>query len=1612
MARQPKAASSASYTSPLLERLTTTHSDAAREAARTAADTVALGSLSVRQLLDRHPGLHIDEARVLQQRAAAAAIVVARQFRERELTRSERKSPDFVPGFETLTHGPQYSNLFDEDWAAMARPRAIEARTSPVAYLLTLYRRARAIETSGTGGTFRLKLDERRPDIADEIIDEKAFTEEIPALSVSTRVLEYAISAYLKVLSGDPEEAPDIDLAMSEVRYPMSMPYEHWATQIREILALARGQVLTLGEVARQVDPGYHYFAHRMMQTSWGDNAMRLSLPVGPARQKLLTAPFFSGTGSGEDDSRFYRETYGVGGLPELVDTAVFCARTHTSATHLARLFAVQSAAPVASDNVPDLPPASAAAFGAVYLNAAQTPAIAIEAGAPPAPLRSEARKEGPEGEAEETAEDVDPPHYFTELTVNRADRIHRVIRLSRWLDIGYPETDRLIMAAHIAQHRSGAPAITTSTLRALGVFCDFRARYDVTAEDFAAWMSTVAPYGLRDDAGPSQFDRIFNEPRTHSMPLVLDGGPIETGIGFDQATGMAAAQHIAVALGLDPDEFAYLARTISAQMQGRVLTRSLDVVSAFFRIASLARYLGLSPTVLLGLLETLGLDGTPIVGQMAGTPRIHSIPTIGDTDFLSALVAAEGCVRWCRDKAIDIAWMIRHLRPPSTPDSAGMPEQTLIQSLRNQLSSTRITLGQLYEAGIPQTIFVPVTPGGPDQEITPEWLCQLGDVVDPEGIVLDGVSGTDEDFASSAAEIIRDAVSALFMGEVRVCANGLSSGFTRLSKPVRNDDIPAEKRPLMEQIIATLGAIVLRSRAAQRAIVEEHVSGYLGLASELVLPLIDWAGQSAYEILRWSWSTPPVPSATMARRQIDAILTWSQASTQNGPPRQAEGSEVMLQRLSELRRQAEIVTHFSLDGAMLAMHAHNARLGESGGRNAFGFAPAAKTFRDFYYLQTYRDVVERGHGSPADLLTYLTLINTPGIVDEDAIEVNDGYARLMRDAAAGRVASLVGAGARDVLDAARIVSPLGIIRQLTEFTGLLRLLHLSQVTGLSIVALDRLGQLTETGTVSDYRQAAQDALACMSVSDDANASGQREVTPEVGQSATSTCTVSKTVLVANDDDADNEAHYALTIRDLAGAPLAGIPVRWSQSGAGVIQSEATTTDADGVAHLTLYPGLVMGMAYAFATIGLDQRIALPAVRIDCDEASLEVYDDTDALPPEENLAGERELVHLHAYVKDNYENMAIGREVRWDIAEGPGRLLRTTSFTDQYGFAHSAMVSRETGTSTVVVRYNNSAATFTNINFVDQPFIDSSFGIRAVSAQLAGGEVTVLCRVLSLTGAPVQGETVVFTVDGENAGSAESESDGYVRLSIEPAAVGTIVVGASLHGRHVQTPLDIVGGPVASPIVALHQRVVQDPQKLGHVGILVQASEFPEPAEPSGELPPIAHMDVAWDRQDSLDVVVPTDLSGHSRTSASLANAGTYTFTATPTGLTPIAFTVTVVPVPRWTITLDGVEVTDRLSLRVGQTYVLHVAPANGQDHLLDQDVLLSWEGANPTGQGLLATPSYMQMREMPADGLRWTLECTREPSETARFAIGVRLVDPYHVHWMNVRIFPAAPL
>ncbi len=1573
---------------------------------------------SILALAREHPerwvaqGLRIGQARELHERAVSTAIWMARQYRERELRGADRLTYDVRRGFASLTDGPRYDMEFDEDWSNMARPNAIEARTSPVAYLVSLYKKALSLEGAGDEGN-RFRLQVRRPDMAAELIDSAAMTQECSVLSLSTKILEASLLDAGRLSDPDTAEA---DSVLARARYPLSMPYEHWVEQLQVILSLFDSSVSAFGELARATDPEFHYFAFPGMQTDRGDDTFLLSLPIGPARRELLLEAIFNGArpGNEEEMASFYWTTYRVYSRAALEDSAEFCTRAGITRDALPGLFAVSEDAPVLSAHV------SAAAvslqepgpheFGAVYINGARSPAIDLVVMHDPHTFQQARDTE---------AVPVDPPVQLANLTDERADRIHRLIRLSHWLGSSFREMDQLIVAAHRAEKKSGAPQITRNTLKALGVFCELRLRYGVTAEDFAAWLDKVSIFGAGEEV--AQYDRIFVNHGLLGSPLLLDNSPFSARIEDNtDEHGRETVQAICASLGLDTSEFTYLARVVANSYDPPELRRNLEILSSFYRIVSIARYLEVTPTVLIGLVQTLGQSG-PIVKQMAGVPSVDALPTLGEMDFSAALMAVVDCVRWCRDKGIDLAWFVRAMRSNTTVPVASDSERQLVASLHTMLGGLRITNEVLEQAGVPAALNVRATRLGID------WVAALTDVIDAQGIVLDGVSGSDTDYAVSVRNIVADVVERIARGE----------------EPISMND-QGEADTLKNTVVESVTAVILRMRASQRALVEEHLATYLAISPDLVLPLIEWADQSVYAILRWVWETEGVvtpaeslrsmalqllsPSDPVARR-FRAAAQYRNAFIEDGDGDFEDWSnvDVMLQKLGSLYRLADVVRQFELDGEMLSRHAASKRQleGWPDAPDPFGFAPGldatgAIALTTLYHLQTYRDITSRMEATPAALMDYLSLVNDPQAFDPDLVAESEDYARLMQDAAAVKVAEMLGVSAREVLEAARFIAPTGVITQLSQFNGFIRMLEMARTSELSILALHELGGLPVSANTEDYRNAVQYALGSLYAGRlQLGGSGNA---PEVGQATTSEASVDRTRLVANalsDVPEKAQAVYRLLVRDLSGKALVNIRVRWSLTGPGALDADISHTDADGVVEVTLVSSAEMGIATVFATIGLDQRIAMPAVTIDCDEETLDLRQpkpDEDVAP---KLAGRRESFELSVILRDGYGNWGRNRRVRWSVIEGPGQFRKDTTIADENGVARAELYSNEVGVTKVRATLGAGLELegFATFCFIDAPFIDKSlYRLRFQGPNVVGQDVSIACRVLSLSGAGKPEEHIDWSVqfaDGSTYESDEpvaSDPDGYAVLELPSSVVkeGAMTVRATLlpsqdgddRTEFFEQVMIILPVPRLAAASPANVSVIAQAGEVVHMRVRVEAEVrggTETVLQGVGEYPVQWTMDGAGGGKETR-----TDSEGTAVFAVPIDGAGEYTLSATLNALAgqAVTFTVNVLAEPHWAFFLtlidqpESEDEQDSLTFSVGKRYTLTLEDRSAPSDMTGREIALTWSGVNPVGQGLVANPSFLQMRRLPEGGrLSWQIDCRQLPDPRAVFSIGATL-------------------
>lgn len=305
-----------------------------------------LAAQSVTQLLAVDSTMHITQARPLLEQAKALTGSNARLFREQRLSTGVRTAYTSEPGIKGLIPGPTYTGMFNPDWAAHCPPGAIEATTSPIAYLTDLYREAENVEKLATGQ--HIPLAARRPDLAGLMLDHTTLNQIEPTLVLVNEILETSIRTHLNDLSQDNKLVDD---TMLQARYPHTLPYERYQQQINHVLGRKQQ---SLGDAVRCIDSQYPYFKEVGGRSAHSDNALQLDTGFGPAQQKLLLeAPYFPANDTPSGSLSFFKTNYGKDNYTELLDTQTFCLQTGLSTDELDSLLSTGPYAPTQSPNAP-----------------------------------------------------------------------------------------------------------------------------------------------------------------------------------------------------------------------------------------------------------------------------------------------------------------------------------------------------------------------------------------------------------------------------------------------------------------------------------------------------------------------------------------------------------------------------------------------------------------------------------------------------------------------------------------------------------------------------------------------------------------------------------------------------------------------------------------------------------------------------------------------------------------------------------------------------------------------------------------------------------------------------------------------------------------------------------------------------------------------------------------------------------------------------------------------------------------------------------------------------------------------------------------------------------
>lgn len=1272
-------------------------------------------------LVQRFSGLHIKQAQRLKGRLDVATAAMMRVFRENRLSAATRRAAEELKGPLAQSTGPTFENQFAPSWGNNTHPQAVDATTSPAAYLIDMLTFVKQHLEPKRNELKAVTLKTRRPDLYDLSLDEDTMNRTVTQVEVVNHVMESAIERQ-RTVADDTTATQD---KLLQVRYPLKQfPYERYWEQIRTVLA---HHELSVSDVSRLSDIDAPYFIQPGAHSQWSDVALQQDAGLGPAlRAILLEAPYF-GTGGevrynpqtrrllaaphtsatqraeqvASDSVSFFQANFGVPAYPTLQNVVNFCQALHMSQDEMESLFALAAYAPVRSDNViveASRAPASPVQFGARFINSGSDTPVSVSS-------------------------DSDEPtlHQFQHLTEARCDRVNRLVRLATALKLSYAETDQIVCAAIEAERRaavsqataSEAPLwMTVNTIRALGVFQFLRERFSCSAEDFSALLSDMSIFASGDTL--SHFDRVFNADTT--TPLLLDGEPFS--LGSEDVQSKRTVDQLCQGLGINMETFRYLSRLIMQGQNQPMLKRDLSTVSAFYRVTLLARLLSITTIELLSLLEVLSPEGQYAL-QLAGTPQNAMYKSYTQTDTLSVIHALSRCVAWCQAQRLPIAWLVQQLLPIETADVVPEEYRTLLGELKSHLVPFQDFDRLLADAGV-----MPLKTQG--------WKQNLTQIVDAQGLITDtGHSEEDfdpvqyEHFAAREIEVVIERL-------MRVPKPEESQG----EGATHNEDseLPLLTADEAERLKTLILGVVLRIRSQQWGVVQERLSHFLSLKADSVIPVVYWAEGKAHTLLQSATNFDP-----------DQL--------------QSETLKALMPLMQRMQRCARVVNQFALSPAMFSSLLVRAQ------RPRWSIKSTELTLQTLYFLERYTRCLRQAKQSEDQLLGYFDLIESLG-------EMSDNERRLIKDAAAEKIAAWLGWGIREVLDVAAQVTPDGIIRNLAQLCALVDTRQLCETTGLSAGSLMKLSRLSGHDDTQTYRSAAHEMLSSLR-----QVSEQRRDETELRQSLSTRCLVSKSLLVAGKDK--EETTVSLTLLDMNNQPVSDIRVRWSTD-LGELQDHFSFTDEKGIATVQLLPGQQTGIAHVQGVYLLDSKSFAPPVVIDCDEASLSLRPGQ----PEEKsaLAGNKGRYTFKALLEDGLSNKGVDRLVHWVTSLGEFIDSSGETLTDSEGFSRIALRSKEAGTADIYVWYEGKPEEkqHVSVTFEDRPYVGA---LKLASSTVVGDDIKVVATILDLNDEAVPNQPLKWSCTGAEVIDSQEQSDdqGQAYVVLRAAAAGEVSVTVTL---------------------------------------------------------------------------------------------------------------------------------------------------------------------------------------------------------------------------------------
>jgi hypothetical protein len=497
-----------------------------------------------------------------------------------------------------------YMSLFP-DASTRCAPGALQANTSHAAYLVYLKGLIETLEVRADVAS-PITLRTRRPDLLRLELDDHNAKKAIPNLRLVLGLLESRAREAVP-------EGQTLQQAVASTVYKGSLPFD---TAWEAFKAALMFKQLPLLDVLRASDVHHPSFVLDYLTHADQRAAIALSSGFAPQLRTLLLANQSAGSS-----------------LSGLTTTQAVSKALGLTRKELRRLLAVSAVGDSATSVVlsrhvsaADYYSGSGELYGAQYLNDFKTPLYLTQP------------------DANVTTVDI------SGITDEHLGRLQRIVLIQRALALEPEEADLLLAEALWAEHEGDEHPITAATLRALGLFRHLQLNHGVGAHQYAAFLSEISVYGTHRHR--PFYDQLFapastEEPSGQGSVLQLDGGEFDpkASDGPDALT----VKQLCLAFKVDETVLrAALEWVVDAQGLSRP-ARSLEVVSACYRLTALPRLFGVKPKEGMLLLALLNQHDSTYKTQLAG------IPTLGgdqaQADIVDVIVGVMDTMRWFKSQ-------------------------------------------------------------------------------------------------------------------------------------------------------------------------------------------------------------------------------------------------------------------------------------------------------------------------------------------------------------------------------------------------------------------------------------------------------------------------------------------------------------------------------------------------------------------------------------------------------------------------------------------------------------------------------------------------------------------------------------------------------------------------------------------------------------------------------------------------------------------------------------------------------------------------------------------------------------------------------------------------